>query len=65
MGFLTDGMSGKDNRGLVGSEENQKLSHEEIIKMKEEGVCGQVSDSITFVLFRFCHLEDNVLLWMK
>ena len=34
--------SGKDNRNLVDSGGNQKLSHEDIAKMKEDGVSGQV-----------------------
>ncbi|XP_076463840.1 tRNA (adenine(58)-N(1))-methyltransferase non-catalytic subunit TRM6-like [Babylonia areolata] len=33
--------SGKDNRDLVDSGENQKLTQEEIMKMKEEGLSGQ------------------------
>ncbi|KAL8611138.1 hypothetical protein ACOMHN_064428 [Nucella lapillus] len=33
--------SGKDNRDLVASGENQKLTQEEIMKMKEEGLSGQ------------------------
>ncbi|KAK7488679.1 hypothetical protein BaRGS_00020132 [Batillaria attramentaria] len=34
-------VAGKDNRNLVASEENQKLSQEEIMKMKGEGLSGQ------------------------
>nr|KAG5700895.1 hypothetical protein BaRGS_012302 [Batillaria attramentaria] len=36
-----DQLVGKDNRNLVASEENQKLSQEEIMKMKGEGLSGQ------------------------
>ncbi|KAK7103104.1 tRNA (adenine(58)-N(1))-methyltransferase non-catalytic subunit TRM6-like [Littorina saxatilis] len=33
--------SGKDNRSLVASGDNQKLTQDDILKMKEEGISGQ------------------------
>ena len=53
--------SGKDNRNLVDSGGNQKLSHEDIAKMKEDGVSGQVRViylCVFFHKFRSMYSQD-------
>ena len=40
--FVFSGKSGTDNRNLQDSDSNQKMSKDDILKLKEDGATGEV-----------------------
>lgn len=62
-----EGERGDDNRQLLDRDTNQKLSHDEIAQMKEEGVRGEVrlGDTLQVVIFLHVHVPFFRLSYVK